>query len=91
MAFPALDRADSLIGSVQGTLEGVRSAPIIVQRPSSEGGRRGTVHNSGRDEILGAAYSDRDEAASITEPDAVLDHPQWVEWRGAPAHEFSVT
>ncbi|MGW0606864.1 hypothetical protein [Streptomyces sp. NPDC002644] len=49
------------------------------------------MHNSGRDEILGAAYSDRDEAVGITEPEAVLHDPQWVEWRGAPAHEFSVT
>jgi hypothetical protein len=72
----------------------VTSAPIVVHRPSDSGGRRVTVHSSGRDEILGTAYSDHDlvvflEGAGVAEPDAILDDPQWVEWRGGPAHEFS--
>ncbi|MCX4799878.1 hypothetical protein OG497_39240 [Streptomyces sp. NBC_01242] len=70
------------------------SAPIVVHRPSLSGGRRVTVHSSGRDEILGTAYSDHDlvvflEGAGVAEPDAILDDPQWVEWRGGPAHQFS--
>ncbi|WP_031069216.1 hypothetical protein [Streptomyces sp. NRRL S-118] len=70
------------------------SAPIVVHRPSRSGGRRVTVHWHGRDEILGTAYSDHDlvvflEGAGITEPDAVLDDPRWVEWRDGPAHQFS--
>ncbi|MFE7707583.1 hypothetical protein ACFU6I_17665 [Streptomyces sp. NPDC057486] len=36
------------------------SASIVVHRPSMSGGRRGTVHSSGRNEILGTAYSDYD-------------------------------
>nr|WP_046707649.1 hypothetical protein [Streptomyces europaeiscabiei] len=56
--------------------------------------RKVTVHSSGRDEILGTAHSDHDlvvflEGADVAEPDAILDDPQWVEWRGGPAHEFS--
>ncbi|MEU1458104.1 hypothetical protein [Streptomyces avermitilis] len=70
------------------------SAPIVVHRPSLSGGRRVTVHRDGRDEILGTAYSDHDlvvflEGAGVADPEAVLDDPQWVEWRGGPAHEFS--
>ncbi|MFJ3637606.1 hypothetical protein [Streptomyces sp. NPDC090112] len=70
------------------------SAPIVVHRPSLSGGRRVTAHGSGRDEILGTAYSDHDlvvflEAAGVAEPDAILDDPQWVEWRGGRAHEFN--
>ena len=52
------------------------------------------MHSSDRDEVLGTAYSDHDlvaflEGACVAEPDAVLDDPQWVEWRGGPAHKFS--
>jgi hypothetical protein len=28
------------------------------------------------------------EGAGVAEPEAVLDDPQWVEWRGGHAHEF---
>ncbi|GAA3917577.1 hypothetical protein GCM10023084_80570 [Streptomyces lacrimifluminis] len=57
-------------------------------------GRSESVHDSGRDEILGTAYSDHDlvvflEGAGVADPEAVLDDPLWVEWRGGPAHEFS--
>ncbi|MEV6184163.1 hypothetical protein [Streptomyces sp. NPDC052015] len=70
------------------------SAPIVVHRPSDSGGRKVTVHSSGRDEILGTAHSDHDlvvflEGAGVAEPDAIPDDPQWVEWRGGLAHEFS--
>ncbi|MCW1100301.1 hypothetical protein OJ963_41855 [Streptomyces sp. RS2] len=68
-------------------------APIVVHRPSVSGGRRVTVHRPGRDEILGTAHSDHDlvvflEGAGIEAPEAVLDDPRWVEWRGGPAHDF---
>ncbi|MFH9186731.1 hypothetical protein [Streptomyces sp. NPDC017673] len=71
-------------------------APVVVHRPSLSGGRRVTVHRHGQDEFLGTAYSDHGPArwcsskspASPT-PDAFLDDPQWVEWRGGPAHEYS--
>jgi hypothetical protein len=71
----------------------VTIAPIVVHPPSLLGGRRVTVHSSGRDEILGTAYRDHDlvvflEGAGVAEPEAVLDDPQWVEWRGGHAHEF---
>jgi hypothetical protein len=69
---------------------------IVVYRTSSSGGRRATVHNRGRDESLGTAYSDRDlvallEEAGVAKPEAIWDDPRWVEWRGARAHEFSST
>ncbi|MEU4030299.1 hypothetical protein [Streptomyces anulatus] len=56
--------------------------------------RRVTVHGSGRDEILGSAYSDHDlvvvlEGAGVAEPEGILDDPQWAEWRDGPAREFS--
>ncbi|WP_446033948.1 hypothetical protein [Streptomyces olivaceus] len=49
---------------------------------------------SGRDEIFGTACSYHDvvvflEGAGVADPDAILDDPQWVEWRGGPAHQFS--
>ncbi|MBO0912764.1 MULTISPECIES: hypothetical protein [Streptomyces] len=69
-------------------------APIAVHRPSRTGGRGVTVHSSGRDEILGTAYSDHDlvvflEGTGFADSDAILDDPRWVEWRGGPAHEIS--
>lgn len=52
------------------------------------------MHRHGQDEILGTAYSDHDlavflEGAGITDPEAIWDDPQWVEWRGGPAHDFT--
>ncbi|MFD6418675.1 hypothetical protein [Streptomyces sp. NPDC060194] len=69
------------------------TAPIVVHAPAVRGGRRVTVHAGGRDAVLGTAYSDRDllvflEGAGITDPEAVLDDPRWVEWRGGPPHTF---
>ncbi|MCX4579005.1 hypothetical protein OHB41_38640 [Streptomyces sp. NBC_01571] len=69
------------------------SAPIVVHRPSISGGRRVTVHRHGQDLVLGTAHSDHDlvvflEGAGVSDPDAILDDPRWVEWRGGPAHEF---
>ncbi|MFG3551010.1 hypothetical protein [Streptomyces sp. NPDC047725] len=69
---------------------------MVVHRPTGSGGRRATVHRHGQDVSLGIAYSDHDlvvflEAAGAAEPDSVLDDPQWVEWRGKPAHEFGGT
>ncbi|WP_411116737.1 hypothetical protein [Streptomyces sp. 058-1L] len=70
------------------------SAPTVVHRPSVSGGRRVTVRGSGRDEILGTAYSDHDlvvflEGAGVAEPEDILVDPQWVEWRDGPVREFS--
>ncbi|MER7305587.1 hypothetical protein E5082_24985 [Streptomyces griseoluteus] len=69
------------------------SAPIVVHRPSPSGGQKVTVHTNDRNEILGTAYSDHDlvvflEGTGVVKPDALLDDPQWVEWRGGHAHEF---
>ncbi|GHE98418.1 hypothetical protein GCM10017776_14270 [Streptomyces griseoluteus] len=51
------------------------------------------MHTNDRNEILGTAYSDHDlvvflEGTGVVKPDALLDDPQWVEWRGGHAHEF---
>ncbi|MFI1373365.1 hypothetical protein ACH4UY_15280 [Streptomyces longwoodensis] len=67
---------------------------MIVHRTSPSGGRKVTLHRDGHDAILGTAYSDHDlvvflEGAGFHDPEAVLDDPQWVEWRDDPAHEFS--
>lgn len=50
------------------------------------------MHSSGRDEVLDTC-SDHDlvvflEGAGVADPEAVLDDPQWVEWRGGHAHEL---
>ncbi|MFF8659767.1 hypothetical protein [Streptomyces huasconensis] len=68
----------------------MRSAPIVVHRSSHSGGRRVTVHNNGRDEILGTAYNDHDlvEGVAVADPEAIWDDPHRMEWRGGPAHEF---
>ncbi|GAB2462853.1 hypothetical protein [Streptomyces incanus] len=47
------------------------------------------MHSRGQDEILGTAYSDHAlvvflKGAGVAEPEAILDDPQWVEWRGGP-------
>ncbi|MFF7331817.1 hypothetical protein [Streptomyces sp. NPDC008150] len=68
-------------------------APIVVHPPLPAGGRRVTVHSDGRDEVLGIAYSDHDlavflAAAGVADPEAIVNDPQWLEWRGARAHEF---
>lgn len=60
---------------------------------SLSGGRRVTMHSSGRAETLGTAYSDHDlvvflEGAGITDHEAILEDPQQVKWRGGSAHEF---
>lgn len=64
-------------------------APIIVHPASATGGRRVTA----RGQILGLAYDDIDLAeflrrAGIAEPDAVIDDPAWVEWRGGRPHDW---
>ncbi|MEV5204219.1 hypothetical protein [Streptomyces sp. NPDC053720] len=71
----------------------MRSAPIVVHRPSLSGGRRVTVNRHGRDEILGLAHSDHDlvvflETAGVLDAEQILDDPHWVEWCGGGAHEW---
>lgn len=78
----------------RGRLGCVTGAPIVVHRPFLSGGRRVTVHNRDQDQILGTAYSDHAlvvflKGAGVAVPEAILDDPQRVEWRGGPAHEFS--
>ncbi|MEV6029228.1 hypothetical protein [Streptomyces sp. NPDC052036] len=48
----------------------------------------------GRDEILGAAYSEYDlvaflEGAGMSDPEGPLGDPGWVAWRGGHAQEWS--
>ncbi|MFF8262569.1 hypothetical protein [Streptomyces virginiae] len=71
----------------------MRSAPIVVHRPSHSGGRRVSMNRHGRDQILGLAHSDHDlivflQAAGIHDPGGILDDPRWVEWRRGGAHEW---
>ncbi|MEU6245809.1 hypothetical protein [Streptomyces sp. NPDC047024] len=53
------------------------------------------MHTHGRDKILDTACSDHDpvmfpEGTGVTDPDAVPDDPEWVEWRGGDAHESTL-
>lgn len=46
-----------------------------------------------RGEIIGVAYSDADvveflRQSGLPDGEALIDDPGWVEWRGAPAHEY---
>ncbi|MEU7377655.1 hypothetical protein [Streptomyces albidoflavus] len=65
-------------------------APIVLHAPRGTGGRRMTI----RGEIIGVAYSDADVVEFLRQAglpdgeDGLLDDPGWVEWRGAPAHEY---
>ncbi|WP_394425641.1 hypothetical protein [Streptomyces sp. SGAir0957] len=73
----------------------MRESLFVVHWPSSSGGRRVTVRSDGWDQVLGTAYSDHDlvvflEGAGVADPEAVLDDPEWVQWRGRPPHEFGV-
>ncbi|MGW6535466.1 hypothetical protein ACWGBV_01625 [Streptomyces sp. NPDC055051] len=71
----------------------MNATPITVHRPSPSGGRRVTAHRHGHDEILGVAYSDGDlvvflDRAGVPDPEAAVDDPAWVEWRGGRAHQW---
>ncbi|MDQ0780123.1 hypothetical protein QF026_008589 [Streptomyces aurantiacus] len=57
------------------------SAPIVVHRPSLSGGRRVTVHSSGRDEILGTAYSDHDLVVFLDGAGVADPKPSWTTTR----------
>ncbi|MFD6276009.1 hypothetical protein ACFWFI_10625 [Streptomyces sp. NPDC060209] len=66
------------------------SAPIVIHRPSSTGGRRVTI----RGQIAGLAYEDQDvieflRRAGLPDADQLLDRPEWVEWRGGRAHRYA--
>lgn len=64
-------------------------APIIVHPPLGTGGRRVTA----RGQILGLAHSDADvveflRRAGLEDPEALLDDPAWVKWKGGRAHHY---
>ncbi|MEN8655559.1 hypothetical protein ABCR94_34545 [Streptomyces sp. 21So2-11] len=70
-------------------------APIVVRRPSASGGRPVSMRCDGGDKVLGLglAHSDHDlvvflETAGVSDPDAVMDDPRRVEWRGGCPHEW---
>ncbi|MEU6017170.1 hypothetical protein ABZ826_24890 [Streptomyces sp. NPDC047515] len=65
------------------------SAPIVVHRPSSAGGRAVTING----EIAGLARDDSDlveflRRAGLYDCEQILDDPQWTEWRGGRAHRY---
>ncbi|MFC9624286.1 hypothetical protein ACFTXM_31350 [Streptomyces sp. NPDC056930] len=65
------------------------SAPIVVHRPSSAGGRAVTING----DIAGLARDDRDlieflRQAGIYDAEHCLDDPHWIEWRGGQAHRY---
>ncbi|MFI8421152.1 hypothetical protein [Streptomyces sp. NPDC085460] len=69
-------------------------APIVVHPPSQTGGRRVTVQGRGQEvAYLGLAHSDHElvvflEGAGLLDPEAILDDPLWVRWRGGRPHEY---
>ncbi|MFD9807665.1 hypothetical protein ACFWZZ_10595 [[Kitasatospora] papulosa] len=65
------------------------SAPVVIHRPSPTGGRRVTI----RGQIVGLARNDHDvveflRRAGLPGAEALLDRPDWVDWRGGRAHEY---
>ncbi|MFI9825908.1 hypothetical protein ACIHFC_36995 [Streptomyces sp. NPDC052013] len=79
----------------RGILGVVESLPVVVHEPSRpSGGRRVTRRRGGREETLGFAYSDHDlvvflEAAGVADPEAALNDPACVQWRGGQAHQWT--
>lgn len=70
-------------------------APIVVHRIAPSGGRRVTVHVSGRDEILGVAHSDAGvikllRRAEVPDPDELVFGAQLtlIEWQGDGPHTY---
>jgi hypothetical protein len=66
------------------------STPIVVHRPSSSGGRAVTIN----DEMVGLVHDDRDliellRRAGVYDAEHCLDDPQWIDWRGGPAHRYA--
>lgn len=68
----------------------VTRVPIVVHRPSRDGGRRVTV----ADRILGIAYRDAElaeflRAAGLDDAeDLIAADSSMIEWRGGAAHEY---
>ncbi|MFC8539060.1 hypothetical protein ACFUJY_34775 [Streptomyces sp. NPDC057249] len=65
------------------------SAPIVIHRPSTTGGRRVTI----RGQIAGLAHTDTDvteflRRAGLPDAEQLLDNPTWVQWRGGRAHQY---
>ncbi|MFK4544347.1 hypothetical protein RKD29_003943 [Streptomyces tendae] len=61
----------------------MEEAPVIVQPPSPDGGRRVAI----RGEYVGTAYHLLDvveflRRAGLPESDTTLDDPELIEWRG---------
>lgn len=65
------------------------TAPIVVHRPLTRGGRQVTV----LEQPIGLAHNDRDlieflRQAGLPDGETVLDDPTQVEWRGAGPHQY---
>ncbi|AOR30057.1 hypothetical protein BFF78_02300 [Streptomyces fodineus] len=61
----------------------MEGAPVIVEPPSPDGGRRVTI----RGEVVGTAYHLLDvvellRRQGLPETDTTLDDPDLIEWRG---------
>ena len=83
---------DADVGAEQEQAEGM-TAPVAVHQLSADGGRRVFVRTSGRTQILGIAYSDRDlveflRRAGTDEAHSSLDDPDTVRWHGGRPHEW---
>ncbi|MGC5005359.1 hypothetical protein [Streptomyces sp. NBC_00353] len=65
------------------------STPIVVHRSAPAGGRVVTIN----DETVGLVHDDHAliellRRAGIYDAEHCLDDPQWIEWRGGPAHRY---
>ncbi|MFB7294053.1 hypothetical protein [Actinacidiphila glaucinigra] len=70
---------------------------LLVHGLLPRGGRAVTMHRENRleDDYVGTAFSECDllsilRSAGLPEPDLVVDDPQWVQWRGAAAHQWGI-
>lgn len=70
-------------GSATGHPVATQGAPVLVQPPSPDGGRRVTIHG----EFVGTAYHLLDvveflRRTGLPETDTTVDDPDLIEWRG---------
>ena len=64
--------------------------PVVVSPPSSDGGRRVTIHG----EDVGTAYSLFDvldflHRAGLPAEDRAIDDPDLIEWRGGGPYDWN--